>query len=83
MNYRDLSVLINEIRSVYPIEYERLSAVYPQRVVVLKMLERHPRHLNNVVLALFQQSEEYRIACEYIELLLESYERVDNDRVER
>lgn len=83
MNFRDMNTLIDEIRSVYPIEYERLSAVYPPRVVVLKMMERHPRHLNDVVLSLFQHSEEYRIACEYIATLLESYERVDNDRVER
>lgn len=75
MNTYDMGVILLECQRLYPRQYERWSAIHPQRIVMFKMIATYPDDLLPVVRRLFSNSTEYREACRYITESLEFLDR--------
>jgi len=75
MNQRELFAVLRECRIMFPREYERWSAVYPQRLVMLKMISKYPIQLSPVLNRVFLESVEYEEAIESVLQMMESVDR--------
>lgn len=75
MNTRELGIILGECRRMFPREYERWSAIHPQRIVMFKMIATYPEDLLPLIRLLFCDSREYREACRYINDYLEILDR--------
>jgi hypothetical protein len=69
MKIDDVAFILDHCRVIWPRKYERLSAIYPPRYVMMKFIVDHTDHLVKVIRHRFQQSDEYREACHYIHML--------------
>jgi|APGre2960657404_1045060.scaffolds.fasta_scaffold09982_3 hypothetical protein len=69
MKVDDVAFILRECERIYPRKFERLSAIYPPRMVMMKMVVDHTEQLVKIIRVRFEQSEEYREACHYIEML--------------
>lgn len=69
MKVDDVAFILHECERIYPREFERLSAVYPPRMVMMKMVVNHTEQLVKIIRTRFMLSDEYREACDYIEML--------------
>ena len=70
-----IAVVIAECRRLFPREYERWSAIYPQRMVMFKMIATYPDEMIPVLKFLFTDSNEFRSAIRYIEGYLDFIDR--------
>jgi hypothetical protein len=75
MNTRELGIILGECRRLFPREYERWSAIHPQRIVMLKFVAVYPEQMLPIIRFLFADSDEYREACNYITETLETVYR--------
>jgi len=71
MQTNDMALILAYSRTLFPREFERLSAVYPPRIVMLKMINNHEKEMVKILKMTFQMSREYAIAIEYINKLME------------
>jgi len=69
MRADDVAFILRECEVLFPRKFERLSAIYPPRMVMMKFVVDHTDQLVKIIRVRFEQSEEYREACNYIEML--------------
>lgn len=69
MKVDDVAFILEQCQLRWPSKFERLSAIYPPRYVMMKFIVDHTEELVKVIRHRFQQSTEYREACNYIEML--------------
>ena len=69
MEINDLGVILAYGRSLFPREFERYSAIYPPRLVLVKLFDKHPEDMFKILKMLFKMSEEYKLAETYINSL--------------
>jgi hypothetical protein len=69
MKVDDVAFILHECERMFPRKFERLSAIYPPRMVMMKFVVEHTRQLVEIIRARFMLSDEYREACDYIEML--------------
>ena len=69
MKIDDVFFILDQCQRRWPSKFERLSAIYPARMVMMKFIIDHTKELVSIIKVRFEQSEEYREACEYISML--------------
>lgn len=69
MKLDDVAFILDQCRIRWPSKYERLSAIYPARMVMMKFILDHTTELVGIIRVRFMLSEEYREACDYITML--------------
>jgi len=69
MKTDDLALVLAYSQCMYPSEFERLSAIYPPRLVMIEMINKHPTEMIRILRMTFRMSDEYRDAIKYIEEL--------------
>jgi hypothetical protein len=71
MKTDDVATILAYGRTLYPREFERLSAIWPPRIVMLKLLYNHTEEMVQIVKLCFMDSEEYYDACAYLDRCFE------------
>ena len=69
MKVDDVAFILHECERMFPRKFERLSAIYPPRMVMMKFVVDHTEQLVKIIRVRFELSDEYREACDYIEML--------------
>ncbi len=69
MKTDDVAFILRECEQMFPRKFERLSAIYPPRMVMMKFVVDHTELLVKIIRVRFEMSEEYREACNYLEML--------------
>ena len=69
MKIDDVAFILDQCRLRWPGKYERLSAIYPARMVMMQFILDHTKELVTIIRVRFQMSDEYREACAYITML--------------
>ena len=71
MKTSDVEAILVYGQTLFPREFERLSAIWPPRIVMLKLLYNHTDEMVQIVKLCFMDSEEYQDACAYLDRCFE------------